>query len=154
MKRINQPNAQRETLRIVFWHQDGPAVSVEHIEQMIPWGSGRYAAAAALKGIHQFFLPRLPGHKVDEDAEASKIVAETLEQWDQLMVQAREMKAKAKADDLSKRIEGEDCGRECFDCDGDCDHKKTDKVVKLEKGKAKKNGTDKSKQRTVSKARK
>jgi len=134
MKRINQPNAQRETLRIVFWHQDGPAVSVEHIEQMIPWGSGRYAAAAALKGIHQFFLPRLPGHKVDEDAEASKIVAETLEQWDQLMMQAREMKAKA--------VES-----------GEVIQMPVNEPAKVEK-KGKANGTDKSKQRTVSKARK
>lgn len=96
MKRINEPGKHRESIAIQFWHDEGIETKVETIDQMIPWGSGRYAVAAALKGIRKYFLSSMPEHVVHSDDPVEKVVEKVIEdnlaQWNALMAKAEEMR--------------------------------------------------------------
>ena len=100
MKRINEPGKHRESISIQFWHDEGIETKVETIDQMIPWGSGRYAVAAALKGIRKYFLSSMPEHMVPPNDPVEKVIEDNLAQWNALMAKADEMRRQQRENGL------------------------------------------------------
>jgi hypothetical protein len=152
MKRINQPKQQRETVRIQFWNQDGPMVAIDHVEQYVPWGSGKYAAAACLMGLQKFLVPNMPDRQFALDDESMKLIGDTLAVWNQLMDQAKEMKKSNQSEVVPDQDNGTD---KLADEDSHNDSEKTsEKTSEKENAKLRSISGDKSKSKPKSKSRK
>ena len=91
MKRLVQPHPH-ENILISFWFdqiKDKKNVeSIEYIEQFIPRGAGRFAAAAALKGVRDFFMKKIPNYAKTANVQIDKMVDDTLAEWEKAMEEA------------------------------------------------------------------